>query len=130
MSAPTEAEPRSTAVELHGAWDEVLELDPEMFEAYTGFPSVSWQHGSLEPKAEESVYTAFDCVSTHLYVKGWKAHMNNALGYGATVGELREVMEIAAVMGRQSALQALPVLREELLTRPAVQPAVHPLQQT
>ncbi|MEU1518345.1 carboxymuconolactone decarboxylase family protein [Streptomyces sp. NPDC005811] len=97
----------------HEFWDEILELDPEMFEAYTDFSSVSWEHGSLEPKVREFVYTAFDCASTHLYVKGWKLHMDNALGYGATVGELLEVMEIAAVMGMQSALQALPVLREE-----------------
>jgi alkylhydroperoxidase/carboxymuconolactone decarboxylase family protein YurZ len=103
----------------HEFWDEILELDPEMFEAYTDFSSVSWQHGGLEPKVKEFVYTAFDCASTHLYVKGWKAHMDNALGHGATVGELLEVMEIAATMGMQSALEALPVLREELLTRTA-----------
>ncbi|MDQ1042385.1 carboxymuconolactone decarboxylase family protein [Streptomyces sp. V4I2] len=103
----------------HEFWDEILELDPELFEAYTDFSSVSWQNGSLEPKVKEFIYTAFDCASTHLYVKGWKAHMDNALGYGATVGELLEVMEIASVMGMQSALQALPVLSEELLTRTA-----------
>jgi alkylhydroperoxidase/carboxymuconolactone decarboxylase family protein YurZ len=98
----------------HEFWDEILELDPEMFDAYTDFSSVSWATGSLEPKVKEFVYTAFDCASTHLYVKGWKAHMDNALGYGATPEELLEVMEIASVMGMQSALQALPVLREEL----------------
>ncbi|TCO28046.1 alkylhydroperoxidase/carboxymuconolactone decarboxylase family protein YurZ [Kribbella steppae] len=103
----------------HEFWDEILELDPELFEAYTDFSSVSWRHGCLEPKVKEFIYTAFDCASTHLYVKGWKAHMDNALGYGATVGELLEVMEIASVMGMQSALQALPVLQEELLARTA-----------
>jgi len=98
----------------HEFWDEILELDPEMFEAYTDFSSVSWATGSLEPKVKEFIYTAFDCASTHLYAKGWKAHMDNALGYGATPEELLEVMEIASVMGMQSALQALPVLREEM----------------
>ncbi|MDT0443462.1 carboxymuconolactone decarboxylase family protein [Streptomyces johnsoniae] len=99
-------------------WDEILELDPEMFEAYTDFSSVSWQHGSLEPKVKEFIYTAFDCAATHLYAKGIKVHLQNALCYGATAGELLEVMEIAATMGIQSALQAFPVLRQELLTRP------------
>ncbi|MEO3849886.1 carboxymuconolactone decarboxylase family protein [Streptomyces sp. B8F3] len=95
-------------------WDEILELDPEMFEAYIEFSSVSWQHGYLEPKVKEFIYTAYDCASTHLYAKGLKVHMENALDYGATAGELLEVMEIAATMGMQSALQAMPVLREEL----------------
>lgn len=101
----------------HEFWDEILELDPEMFGAYTDFSSVSWDTGSLEPKVKEFIYTAFDCAATHLYVKGWRAHMDNALGYGATAEELLEVMEIASVMGMQSALMAMPLLREELRDR-------------
>ena len=104
-------------------WDEILELDPEIFEAYTEFSSVSWQHGSLDPKFKEFIYVAFDCASTHLYAKGLKVHLENALDYGATADELLEVMEIASTMGIQSALQALPVLREELLARSAAVPA-------
>src|SRR5690606_13016844 len=34
----------------HSFWDEILELDPEMFEAYTEFSSVPWRTGTLEPK--------------------------------------------------------------------------------
>lgn len=103
----------------HAFWDEILALDPEMFEAYTDFSSIPWRHGSLEPKVKEFIYAAFDCASTHLYTGGLKVHIQNALNHGATVGELLEVMEIAATMGMQSALHALPVLRKEILARAA-----------
>lgn len=94
-------------------WDEILELDPEMFEAYTEFSSVPWRTGTLEPKVREFVYIAFDTAATHLYVKGLKLHIENAIGYGATVGELLEVMEIASVLGVHAATSAVPILIEE-----------------
>src|ERR1035438_8747020 len=53
----------------HSFWDEMLELDPELFAAYTEFSSVPWHTGSLSPKVKEFVYSAFDTAATHLYVK-------------------------------------------------------------
>jgi alkylhydroperoxidase/carboxymuconolactone decarboxylase family protein YurZ len=97
----------------HSFWDEILELDPEMFDAYTEFSSVPWRTGTLEPKVREFVYIAFDTAATHLYVKGLKLHIENALGYGATTGELLEVMEIASVLGVHAATSAVPILIEE-----------------
>ena len=40
--------------------------------------------------------------------------MENALGYGATVGEIVEVMEIASMLGMKAATTAFPILAEEL----------------
>src|SRR5690349_21856823 len=37
----------------HTFWDEMLELDPELFAAYTEFSSHPWHHGPLEPKIKE-----------------------------------------------------------------------------
>ena len=68
----------------HAFWDEMLELDPELFAAYTEFSSVPWRSGPLSPKVKEFVYIAFDTAATHLYVKGLKLHIENAIGYGAT----------------------------------------------
>lgn len=101
----------------HPFWDEILELDPEMFEAYTEFSSVPWEAGTLEPKVKEFVYIAFDCAATHLYVPGLKLHMQNAVGYGATAEEILEVMEIASVIGIHAATTAVPILTEELEAR-------------
>jgi alkylhydroperoxidase/carboxymuconolactone decarboxylase family protein YurZ len=101
----------------HEFWNEMLELDPELFEAYTEFSSVPWRKGVLEPKVKEFVYIAFDAAATHLYVPGLKLHMRNAVGYGATAGEILEVMEIASVLGIHAATTAVPILAEELAAK-------------
>jgi alkylhydroperoxidase/carboxymuconolactone decarboxylase family protein YurZ len=98
----------------HTFWDEMLELDPEVFEAYTNFSAHPWTSGTLSPKVKEFVYIAFDTAATHLYVPGLKAHIENAVGYGATPQEILEIMEIASVLGIHAVTTAAPVLREEM----------------
>jgi len=98
----------------HEFWDEMLELDPELLAAYTEFSSVPWRTGSLEPKLKEMIYIAFDTAATHLYTKGLKAHIENAIGYGATAQEILEVMEIASVLGIHAVTASAPILAEEL----------------
>jgi alkylhydroperoxidase/carboxymuconolactone decarboxylase family protein YurZ len=101
----------------HTFWDEMLELDPELFAAYTDFSAHPWRHGTLEPKIKEFIYIAFDTAATHLYVKGLKLHIENAVGYGATAQEILEVMEIASVLGVHAVTAAAPILAEELAGR-------------
>ena len=98
----------------HAFWDEMLELDPELFAAYTEFSSVPWRSGPLSPKVKEFVYIAFDTAATHLYVKGLKLHIENAIGYGATPEEILEIMEIASVLGMHATTTAAPILAEEV----------------
>lgn len=98
----------------HAFWDEMLELDPEIFAAYTEFSSVPWRSGTLEPKVKEFIYIAFDTAATHLYVKGLKLHIENALDHGATPQEILEVMEIASVLGIHGVTEAAPILLEEM----------------
>ena len=98
----------------HSFWDEMLELDPDLFETYTAFSSVPWKSGTLSPKVKELVYIAFDTAATHLYMPGLKLHIENAIGYGATAQEILEVMEIASVIGIHAATTAVPILVEEM----------------
>ena len=51
-------------------------------------------------------------AATHLYVKGLKLHIENAVGYGATPQEILEVMEIASVLGIHAVTSAAPILAE------------------
>lgn len=97
----------------HEFWDGLLELDPELFEAYVDFSSVPWTSGVLEPKHKELIYCAFDAAATHLYVPGLKLHMRNAVRYGATAEEILEVIEIASVIGVHTVTTAAPLLEEE-----------------
>ncbi|GAA3934686.1 carboxymuconolactone decarboxylase family protein [Actinoplanes auranticolor] len=98
----------------HAFWDEILELDPEMFAAYTEFSAVPWRTGTLEPKVKEFIYIAFDTAATHLYVSGLKLHIENAIDHGATPREILEVMEIASVLGIHGVTAAAPILLEEV----------------
>lgn len=97
----------------HPTWEEILELDPDFFETYVEFSSVPWVHGTLEPKVKEFIYIAFDVSATHLYEKGLKLHIRNALRYGATAQEIAEVMEIASVIGIHGTMVAAPILLDE-----------------
>lgn len=102
----------------HSFWDGLLELDPDLFEAYVEFSSVPWRTGTLQPKVKELVYCAFDVSATHLYVPGLKLHLRNAVRYGATVAEILEVFEIASVIGIHTATTAAPILAELVEERP------------
>lgn len=96
----------------HEFWEGILELAPDLFEAYVEFSSVPWKTGTLEPKVKEMIYTAFDASATHLYVPGLKLHLRNAVRLGATVEELTEVLSIVSVVGIHAATTAAPILAE------------------
>jgi alkylhydroperoxidase/carboxymuconolactone decarboxylase family protein YurZ len=123
QSVPRELSERQQAIKAefeqkrgywNAFWDEMLILDPDFFEAYTQFSSVPWVSGVLEPKVKELIYTAFDVSATHLYVKGLRQHIRNALAYGATREEVLEVIELASVIGIHSCTVGVPILLEEL----------------
>lgn len=103
----------------HDFWNEMLELDPEMFEAYLEFSGVPWRNGPLSPAEKELIYISYDIAATHLYVPGTKLHIRNALNHGATVGQVLEVMEIASLIGIQAVETAMPMLAAELTARSA-----------
>jgi alkylhydroperoxidase/carboxymuconolactone decarboxylase family protein YurZ len=101
----------------HEFWDEMLELDPEMFEAYLEFSSVPWRTGPLSPAEKELIYISYDIAATHLYVPGTKLHIRNALNHGATPEQVLEVMEIASMIGIDAVTTAVPILAAELKAR-------------
>ncbi|KAF8857444.1 hypothetical protein BDZ45DRAFT_788202 [Acephala macrosclerotiorum] len=106
----------------HTFWEDFLRLDLEFFGAYLEFSTVPWvrekkEGGYLEPKIKELVYCAFDAASTHLYQPGLKLHMRNALGFGATLEEIMEVLELATLLSLHTLEVAGPILAEEIKKR-------------
>lgn len=95
-------------------WDGVLQLSPEFFEAYSVFSSVPWKHGTLPPKIKELIYVAIDASTTHLYNRGTRIHIANALKQGATRDEVMEVLQIVSVLGIHTMSTGLPILIDEL----------------
>jgi len=101
----------------HPFWNEILELAPEFFDAYTEFSSVPWVSGPLEPKVKEFIYITFDFAATHLYTSGGRLHIENAVRYGATAQEIMEVLEIAMTLSIHAVTEAAPILRDEARKR-------------
>lgn len=101
----------------HDFWNEMLELDPEMFAAYTEFSTVPWRTGPLSPAEKELIYISYDIAATHLYVPGTKLHIRNALNHGATVEQILEVMEISSYLGLDAIETAMPIVARELRER-------------
>ncbi len=97
----------------HDFWNEMLELDPEMFAAYTEFSSVPWRTGVLTPAEKELIYISYDIAATHLYVPGTKLHIRNALNHGATAEQILEVMEISSMLGLDAIATAVQIMLEE-----------------
>lgn len=95
-------------------WQQVLELSPDFFEAYSGFSSVPWKHGPLEPKVKELIYVAVNIATNHLYLPGARTHMANALKHGATREEILEVIQLVSVLGIHACTEGVPMLIEEL----------------
>lgn len=101
----------------HDFWNDMLELDPEMFEAYTRFSATPWKTGPLTPVEKELIYISYDIAATHLYVPGTKLHIRNALNHGATVEQVLEVMELASMLGISSVSTAAPLLARAVAER-------------
>lgn len=108
-------------VNARGFWPEtfnpLLELDPQFFEQYADFSSLSSKSKFLEPKYRELIICAFDAATTHLYGRGTKIHMRNALKLGATPDEVMEMLEITSLMGIDGVTHAAPLLLEQITSR-------------
>jgi alkylhydroperoxidase/carboxymuconolactone decarboxylase family protein YurZ len=88
-------------------WNSLLQVDQEFFRAYTDFSSVPWasENGGLTPKVREFIYVAVDASTNHLMAPGIRAHVANAIGYGATLDELLELLEITSLVGVYSFIE-------------------------
>jgi len=95
-------------------WNPILDLDPGFFEAYVEFSSLPSKTNVLDPKDRELITCAFDAATTHLYARGTKIHMRNALKLGASPGEVMEMLELTMLMGIDGVVAAAPLLLEQL----------------
>lgn len=96
-------------------WDQLLDADPDFFEAYLQFSGVPFRDGGhLDPKIKELLLVAIDTAGTHLYEPGARVHIRRAIELGATKAELLEVLELTATLGIHAANIGVPILFEVL----------------
>lgn len=104
-----------------GLWADLLSIDHAFLEHYTNYSAhVAHYSGSedepnddLDPIVKEYVYIALDASLPSFYLGGLRAHIENALDYGAAHGEIIEVLELTSELGSQSIMHGLPLLVEE-----------------
>ena len=95
-------------------WNPVLRLDPDFFEAYMCFSSLPSRRNVLEPKLRELIYCAFDAATTHLYGRGTKIHMRNAIRLGVTPEEVMEMLELVSFVGMNGVVNGASIVAQEI----------------
>lgn len=110
---------RDDFVRRRGYWtpmrDTIGCLMPDYFKHFINVCMTPWENGSLEPLERELLYIAIDTSVTHTYEPGIRMHIQNALRYGATRGQILEVFQLAALLGTEGYVLAM----RELAGRPA-----------
>lgn len=117
------AELREEFIRVRGywnsAWESVLQLAPDYFASYLEMCSVPWRRGTLAPKIKELIYVAINASTTHLNEPALRAHVANALRYGAAPAEIMEVFRLVSVLGIHTMVFSMPLLLTLLSSRGA-----------
>ncbi len=116
------ATPVCDALRANGGWNEAwtpfYNLDPEWTEQFMAAGIPIYSGAVLSPKLAELLSIAFDASYTHMYPPGTRRHIKAALALGATMEEIMEVLKICVVQGMQACNLGIPILAEELASRP------------
>jgi len=97
-----------------GLWADLLAIDHQFLEYYTDYSAHVAHYSAsdepddpeaLDPLVTEYVYILLDASLPAFYLGGLRAHIKNALEYGASQGEVLEVLEVHARVHR-----SVPVL--------------------
>ncbi|WP_261535329.1 carboxymuconolactone decarboxylase family protein [Burkholderia multivorans] len=103
---------------LHGFWNDALDIglneDPAFFDRYLSMAEVALGSPHLEPKIRHFVLIAANASVTHLNAEAVGHHVDAAVKHGATRAELREVLQIASVLGIHAYMVGVPILLQEL----------------
>ncbi|KRF22399.1 hypothetical protein ASG91_19025 [Phycicoccus sp. Soil802] len=97
-----------------GFWEQrrdlIAELIPDYSAALDRLSTEAWRGGPLSPKDRTLVCIGIDSTVNHLFEPGLRRHIRNALGHGATAGEILEVLQLAGVIGLESYITGTQVL--------------------
>lgn len=96
------------------AWVNATYHVPGVVETYAGFSGVPWSTDHLPAKMKELVYIAIDIAPQHFHTEGTRVHMRKAASVGATPEEINSVLQMVSLIGVQTHLLALPILKEEM----------------
>ena len=119
-NSPTPACDKMRAVgQWNEAWDPFFELDPVWTDEFMAVGMGIYGSGVITPKLIELFSIALDASFTHMYAPGTRRHIKAALGLGATMEEIMEVLKLCVVQGVQACNLGVPILAEEIARRSA-----------
>jgi alkylhydroperoxidase/carboxymuconolactone decarboxylase family protein YurZ len=95
-------------------WESILRMDCEFLNAYLHLSAVPLRHNHLDNKVKEFIYIAVNASSTHLFAPGIQMHLKAALEFGASSGELMEVLQLTSTVGIHASNVGVPILLEVL----------------
>src|SRR3984957_4980241 len=95
-------------------WESILRNDCDFLHAYLKLSAVPLSHNHLEDKVKEFIYIAVNASSTHLFAPGVQMHLKAALEFGASSGELMEVLQLTSTVGIHAWNVGVPILLEVL----------------
>ena len=98
-------------------WDTILELDPDIIDAYADYSSVAEKREVLELKMRKLICVAIDSVTGCLNANGLKNHMKHSLQLGIRVEEILETLEITSTVGTCTYDLGMPLLIEAMQAR-------------
>lgn len=98
-------------------WDTILELDPDIIDAYADYSSVAEKREVLELKMRKLICVAIDSVTGCLNANGLKNHMKHSLQLGISVAEILETLEITSMVGTCSYSLGVPLLIDSMQER-------------
>lgn len=98
-------------------WDIILELDPEIVDAYADYSSVAEKRQVLDVKMRKLICVAIDSVTGCLNANGLKNHMKHSLQLGISVREILETLEITSMVGTCCYGLAMPLLYDACKAR-------------
>lgn len=93
-------------------WDDVAAMDPEHFSYTINLFAHPFESGPLEPKEKELILLATSITTSHLYSKGARVHIRQAIEHGATREEILGTIQTASVVGQHTTDEAMPILME------------------
>ena len=115
---PYQEKAKQHFIEARGAWkwsamwDTILELDPEIVDAYADYSSVAEKRQVLDIKMRKLICVAIDSITGCLNANGLKNHMKHSLQLGISVREILETLEITSMVGVCSYELGVPILCE------------------
>ena len=94
------------------AYDDWLALDRDGFALFAAFAAHPWEGDALTEREKALVQVALDAAVTSRNEAGLRTAVGHALDAGATVGEVREVLELTCGLGMHTVIEALPAVRD------------------